>query len=218
MPKIVIKRENLPPINAEKNSYFVRYRLISEDRNTFSYWSPVYEIPSEISYTSETLSVTYSGSILSAVWSPIDGVDEYDVWTSWTNGEEKSIIQKERTTTKLILTTSSNHGYLVGDSVFVSGVGSPYDGLKTIANVTSNTISFDSTAANSSTASLVTPNGLVTKSYQFYKRVPSTFINLLIPSGSTKFSIKIYVPVTPTGYGIEYEQFKVFQKLNTAVV
>ncbi len=217
MARLVIKKENLPPINAEKNSYFVRYRLITEDKNNFSYWSPIFEIPSEIFYTSGSATVNSSGGIVNAIWNTISGVDEYDIWISWTDGEEKYIAQKERTTTKLILTTSINHNYLVGDSVFISGVGSPYDGQKTVSNITSNTVSFNYNSSIASAASPVSPNGLITKAYEFYKRVPSTFASFSVPSGKTKFSIKIYIPVSPTGYGLEYEKFKVYQKINHTI-
>jgi hypothetical protein len=66
------------------------------------------------------------------------------------------------------LTTGTNHGYLVGDVVFISGVGAPFDGTPTITGakvitaVTDNTFSYAVTNTDiASTA--VSPVGTVLK-------------------------------------------------------
>jgi hypothetical protein len=38
--KVNISRDNLPAINADQGKYVVRYRIISNDRNRVSHWSP----------------------------------------------------------------------------------------------------------------------------------------------------------------------------------
>jgi hypothetical protein len=79
-----------------------------------------------------------------------------------------SINNKELTSNVAILTTTVAHNYVVGDKVFVSGVGSPFDSSlaigseKTITAVTSTTFSYAETNADiSSTA--VSPVGSVVK-------------------------------------------------------
>lgn len=38
--KVTVSKDSLPPINSEEEKYVVRYRIISEDRNRISHWSP----------------------------------------------------------------------------------------------------------------------------------------------------------------------------------
>lgn len=42
--KVTISKNNLPPLNSDEEKYVVRYRIISEDRNRISHWSPQFEI------------------------------------------------------------------------------------------------------------------------------------------------------------------------------
>lgn len=42
--KVTVLKNTLPPINSDEESYVVRYRIISEDRNRISHWSPQFEI------------------------------------------------------------------------------------------------------------------------------------------------------------------------------
>jgi hypothetical protein len=57
--------------------------------------------------------------------------------------------------------TSANHGYSVGFSVTVSGVGSPFNGTFTITAVATNTFSYAVTSTSTITSTVVTPNGAV---------------------------------------------------------
>lgn len=57
--------------------------------------------------------------------------------------------------------TSANHGYSVGFSVTVSGVGTPFDGTFTITSVATNTFSYAVTSTSTVASSVVTPNGAV---------------------------------------------------------
>ena len=41
--KVTIPRENLPPIGSD-NKYLFRFRVVSEDGNRNSSWSPIYSI------------------------------------------------------------------------------------------------------------------------------------------------------------------------------
>jgi hypothetical protein len=83
MAKIIIKKENLPAINSETESYSVRYRLTTEDRNRFSYWSPIYDVPVDVNYSLVSGSVTHSGTLVTTVWDSVANVTSYDVWVAW---------------------------------------------------------------------------------------------------------------------------------------
>jgi hypothetical protein len=47
LKKIVISASDLPGFGAVDGGYTVRYRIITEDRNQFSEWSPLYFFPTE---------------------------------------------------------------------------------------------------------------------------------------------------------------------------
>jgi hypothetical protein len=42
--KVTIFKNELPAVNANNVSYSVRYRIVSEDKNRFSAWSPIFGI------------------------------------------------------------------------------------------------------------------------------------------------------------------------------
>jgi hypothetical protein len=83
MAILIIKKEDLPPISGSSQSYPIRYRLVSEDRSKFSYWSPIFNIPVQRNYSVVTLPVSNAGTIVSAVWNIVADVNSYDVWIRW---------------------------------------------------------------------------------------------------------------------------------------
>jgi hypothetical protein len=99
-------------------------------------------------------------------------------------GAVNTIINKALTSNVATLTTGSNHSYKIGDKVFITGVGAPFNSSlaigseKTITAVTSNTFSFAETNANISSAA-VSPAGKVIKAGVGYEEEPDE----LIPTG-----------------------------------
>ena len=65
--KIIIKKSDLPPVGPN-NNFMVRYRVISEDKNRMSHWSPRYNLISElptqvnggIDVTSKTINIVWT--------------------------------------------------------------------------------------------------------------------------------------------------------------
>ena len=96
MPKIIIKKEDLPPISADDTGYNVRVRLISQDRNRSSFWTPLVTIASPqvtaIPYITHTIN-TGSGKTISVVWDDNQNNKEYDVYVKWymTNGDPSAV-------------------------------------------------------------------------------------------------------------------------------
>lgn len=86
MPKIVIPKSELPPLDGNTESYFVRFRITTEDRNNSSYWSPIFQLSASVGYTSASLTVNYNAGIITAAWLPVSGVSNYDVWIAWDDG------------------------------------------------------------------------------------------------------------------------------------
>lgn len=95
MAKLTIPSENLPPVNAAEKAYFVRYRIISEDRNRFSHWSPIYKVPFNFTFSVLSASVVYANNLVTATWTrtvdsshtPAHSPSNFDVWVKWSNSD-----------------------------------------------------------------------------------------------------------------------------------
>jgi hypothetical protein len=98
--KVVIPRSELPYKNAFIDDYLVRYRLISEDKNKSSHWSPVYRMSPSFYYVSKNVSASKQSNHVNIIWdavrikasentdyyNTVDLIDvekEYDVWIKW---------------------------------------------------------------------------------------------------------------------------------------
>lgn len=87
--KAIIPKEDLPAVSKLSDGtygYIVRYRIISEDQNRFSHWSPIRELPAPqvVRVGGE---VAVNGNIVQVVWDDEEGRPEYDVFVSF-NGNE----------------------------------------------------------------------------------------------------------------------------------
>lgn len=87
--KARIPRSDLPEVSRLSDGtygYVVRYRIISEDQNRFSHWSPIRELtmPPVIGVGGE---VAVSGSIIQIVWGDEEDRPNYDVFVKFDGGE-----------------------------------------------------------------------------------------------------------------------------------
>jgi len=103
MPKVVIPKENFPEMDIYTQKYNVRYRVITENQNNLSYWSPIFQVDPEIIFQRGTLDVPgylyvekLGSSFVSITWDSVsiykvvDGVfniigelPHYDLWIRW---------------------------------------------------------------------------------------------------------------------------------------
>ena len=103
MPKVVIPKENFTEMDIYTQKYDVRYRIITENQNNLSYWSPIFQVDPEIIFqrgTIETPGYLYLDKLgsnsVDLSWSPvtiykiinnsfemISEVPYYDVWIRW---------------------------------------------------------------------------------------------------------------------------------------
>lgn len=87
--KIVIPKEDLPAVkrlSSGSYGYVIRYRIVSEDQNRFSHWSPIreLEIDSPIPVSGDLAII---GNQASLVWGDEDSRPNYDVFVSF-DGQE----------------------------------------------------------------------------------------------------------------------------------
>jgi hypothetical protein len=80
--KLRILKSSLPPVDHDTEKYNLRYRVISEDKNRTSHWSPIYNSDgSNVIGTSGALSITQE--IITAVWGDENNHPAYDVFVSF---------------------------------------------------------------------------------------------------------------------------------------
>jgi hypothetical protein len=83
--KAIIRKESLPPINSVTAGYSVRYRIISEDKNRTSHWSPIFVTnPVAIETISGAISITET--IITVVWGDELNRPSYDVFVKFDSG------------------------------------------------------------------------------------------------------------------------------------
>lgn len=125
---------DLPPISSIDQGYTVRYRIISEDRNRLSHWSPVYLIVPNFTYVPGQINFTSSNQIASFTWDAVPILKDTKT--------VQSIDNKELTSDLATLSTNGAHYMSVGDWVTVEGVDSTFNGTYKISAVTTDTFSY----------------------------------------------------------------------------
>jgi hypothetical protein len=74
--KAIIPKSSLPAINSNTAGYSVRYRIVSEDKNRTSHWSPIFDT-NAVAIESVNGALLIGETIITAVWE--DGSPIYDV-------------------------------------------------------------------------------------------------------------------------------------------
>jgi hypothetical protein len=125
---------DLPAINSETEGYSLRYRIISEDRNRVSHWSPVYLLVPDYTYVPGTVEFNSANQVASFTWDPVVILKEKTTVSSITN--------KQLTSDLATLTTDGAHYMNVDDWVTVESVDSTFNGTYKINAVTANTFTY----------------------------------------------------------------------------
>ena len=89
--KVIVPKSLLQEIDWESGQYLIRYRIVSENKNLRSHWSPVYSIDADVFdpvVGSYTTSVGDDGkNNLNIVWDDESGRPYYDVFVAYAVGE-----------------------------------------------------------------------------------------------------------------------------------
>ena len=87
-----ILENRLPAINSITEGYEIRYRVISEDKNRTSHWSPIFLVKPEFTYVPGTIHHTKAGDVSTVAWNSVQikkgttlikEAMSYDVWVRW---------------------------------------------------------------------------------------------------------------------------------------
>ena len=129
--KTRILKSALPPIDHDTLKYNTRYRVISEDRNRTSHWSPIYNSDgSNVVATNGALSITEE--IITAVWGDENLHPAYDIFVSFDSNaffwhgtsavHSYSFLNEGTTTVRVkVQLVSSKKEIKVGLGIFDSG-------------------------------------------------------------------------------------------------
>jgi hypothetical protein len=79
--KVVVLKSELPPVSSN-NSYRVRFRMISEDRNRTSHWSPLKEL-SSLASVPVSGNTEYTAETVTIVWGDEQGNPNYDIFVGF---------------------------------------------------------------------------------------------------------------------------------------
>lgn len=79
-----IPKNQLPPVESD-NVYSARFRIVSEDKNRVSHWSPIFIIDS-VTPVAVSGTVVVNGSAITAIWGDEEGRPSYDVFTKFDGG------------------------------------------------------------------------------------------------------------------------------------
>jgi hypothetical protein len=80
--KIIIKKSNLPALDSDTEGYIFKYRIVSEDKNRTSQWSPI-NILVDDSIVSVSGAINISPTITTAVWGDEVNWPKYDVFVGF---------------------------------------------------------------------------------------------------------------------------------------
>lgn len=117
-------QQNLPDINVDLEGYLVRYRIVSEDRNRTSHWSPIFLLQPEYTFISGNTDLGKSANHINVIWDPVriekDGnfirnAAEYDIWIRWDKGDNGDWIYEDRV-------EGNSSIYIIPDTYFIDGI------------------------------------------------------------------------------------------------
>lgn len=194
----IIKKQVKLPIKSlstvdSLNRYLVRYRIVSDDKNRISHWSPLYTVPALpiVDVTSKSTTERI-GNLLPASWTDDNKRSSYDVFIKYSFEVHKASLTNNVAT----IETTVQHDLVQGDTVVISGVNAIYNGTYVITAVNggSTTMSYAKVNADINQAT-ISPTGRVGKDYNYYDSPSTTQINITKPvtNKATKAMVKVQV-------------------------
>lgn len=109
--KVIIAKADLPQFYGTQQEYVVRYRIITEDKNRTSHWSPNHRIGlSDVAEIDYRIAVEQSHDMITVVWTPDSGTkSEFDVYIKWDSEPWQFISTVFTTTYSTIIKTGAAH-------------------------------------------------------------------------------------------------------------
>jgi hypothetical protein len=80
--KVTITKKELPPLTPN-GEYLIRYRIISEDKNRTSHWSPIYTLDATSLIKTVTANIEVTPSDIIVTWGDVNKAALYDIFVSY---------------------------------------------------------------------------------------------------------------------------------------
>jgi hypothetical protein len=115
--KARIVENRLPAINSITEGYEIRYRVVSEDKNRTSHWSPIFLVQPEFTYVSGSIDHIKNESLNTVIWSPVQikkneslikEENIYDLWVRWDKDDGGDWIYNSRVVGNSVILLSPN--------------------------------------------------------------------------------------------------------------
>jgi hypothetical protein len=214
---------DLPAVNSETQGYSLRYRIVSDDKNRVSHWSPIYLIDPDFTYVPGIIHFNKAGDIASVVWDSvtvnkiyegntyfIKKESQYDFWVRWDRGESEIATITNVSASSGTITYTATNSFSNGDIVTITGVvPNQYNLVNATIATRSNS---DFTITNNSTGTFISGGEAETQGgdWLYKERLSTTSLSLPVPTTYTvngvvqpsppnRMSIEVYIP----GYPIE---------------
>lgn len=129
--KVTIFKNELPAVNANTVSYSIRYRIVSEDKNRFSAWSPIVDLAAPAtSLLQYSIAANNSAKSVTVIWNPNPslGITNYDVFVRWIgNGTDNTTNYPWA-----YVATTPNNNYLFA---FPASIPAPGGGTENVKHI-----------------------------------------------------------------------------------
>lgn len=128
--KVVIKKANLPPVGA-MNDYYVKYRIVSDDKNRTSAWSQTYIVESEpISTVRGSVDVSTNKVTTTVTWGDELARPGYDIFATF----GYDVFGKSVTSNVATIKVTGKVGTYINDEITLSGMDSVFNGTHIVTN------------------------------------------------------------------------------------
>lgn len=217
-----VPKSQLPAISPEEKSFFVRFRLVSQDKNRFSYWSPIFQVEDIVDYPEVIGLVEKTGTApaekITITWGTVDGVSSYDVWLKWTPPPSAiEIISASNPSGELVTyTTAVNHNLSEGQLISISGISpTAYNLTDVLVDSVPSSTTFTIKSSATGTFSSGINSGIFAWSY--YGRVSENSIVLFKPESTPTYEalyVRVQVAADPLGH---YDDFRIAEFVGTGL-
>jgi len=160
--KAIIKKQELPPLSLD-GEYLLRYRILSEDKNRSSHWSPIYKVDAKPLISTVSGNLLINQNAITVVWGNQNMSPGYDIFIKFNFDVE----HKQLTSNVATIFTKNLTDIAVNDTITVSGVGVPFDGVHKVTAISTANKSISYSVVNSN-ISYGGSSGSVTLGYLYH--------------------------------------------------
>lgn len=108
--KVIIPKESLPAISGDSQAYILRYRIVSDDKNRYSHWSPQYKISLDpVSAINYSLNVNQSNQTFTLVWESVPDTPTFDIYIKIDTNDWAYITSISGTSYSALINSSWTH-------------------------------------------------------------------------------------------------------------